>query len=357
MNQDPTQPEIIPDTATEEDIILPGSDTLALLPSITPETGRFHVLPHLVLLGLILFGLFSTIVIPKTLSYLQYASVTPPPAQPSIVTEPVSTSVNHFANLRLSAEAVHVWDISKQQALYTKNAEAVYPLASITKLMTALVAYELVADDTLVTISPAAERQESGGWFMAGERYKAKELTDFALISSYNSAAYTLADSIGALLGNGDPVQQFVAAMNIRAEELGLGTMTFHNPTGLDVSSTLSGGYGSATEVNRLIAYIVTHYPEILLPTIKPTTRLYNTNGDYHDATNTNDLVTDIPNLLGSKTGFTDLAGGNLTIVFDAGYNRYIAATVLGSTRNERFTDMQQIVSAVQATVSSSDAP
>ena len=80
-------------------------------------------------------------------------------------------------------------------------------------------------------------------------------------------------------------------------------------------------------------------------------TQVYNTNGDYHTTENTNEIVSKIPNLIGSKTGYTDLAGGNLTIAFDLGHNRPIIVTVLGSTRAERFTDVLTLVAAIQESI------
>jgi D-alanyl-D-alanine carboxypeptidase len=101
--------------------------------------------------------------------------------------------------------------------------------------------------------------------------------------------------------------------------------------------------------------YILLNHPEILTPTVTEYTRLYNQSGDFHEAYNTNDILTDIPNLLGSKTGYTDLAGGNLTIAFDAGYNRPIIVTVLGSSRNERFSDIKKLVAAVEEAMSNKE--
>ena len=81
--------------------------------------------------------------------------------------------------------------------------------------------------------------------------------------------------------------------------------------------------------------------------------RIYNTAGAYHEASNTNDAVSKIPNMIGSKTGYTDLAGGNLTIAFDAGLNRPIVITVLGSTHDDRFTDVLTLIDAVQKSLTS----
>ena len=65
-----------------------------------------------------------------------------------------------------------------------------------------------------------------------------------------------------------------------------------------------------------------------------------------HTATNTNEVVGSIPGLIASKTGFTDLAGGNLVVAFDAGINRPVIISVLGATKDGRFTDMEMLVNA-----------
>jgi len=320
-----------------------------------PTAGRFPVRTQLLLLASLMFLLFAGVVVPKTLSLISGdAHQAEVGGSIEISTEANdSVSPKKIEGLSLRADAVYVWDVIGQRALYEENPDKVLPLASITKLMTALVAYELVPDDTPVTISRAAAAQQSGGSLMAGETFAVKELADFALISSYNSAAYTLAGSVGELLGEGDAMAQFIAAMNIQADELNLKTLEYKNPTGLDISTTEAGAVGSARDTSFLMEYILLNYPEILTPTITEHTRLYNTAGDFHEAFNTNTILADIPNLLGSKTGYTDLAGGNLTIAFDAGFNRPIIVTVLGSTHSERFSDVKKIVAAVLAGVTS----
>lgn len=319
---------------------------------ITPKARRFAfpVRTELLFLGLILLVIFSGVVIPQILTSAPTQATTAAPLTetPQVIT-PIATET--ISDVSLIAKAAFVWDVRERRVLYEKKADTVLPLASITKLMTALVAYELVPEDTKVTISPAAAGQESGGNLQAGEEYFVKELADFALISSYNSAAYTLASAVGELLGDRDPVGQFVAAMNIRADELELSTLNYKNPTGLDISPEEAGAQGSARDVSMLMDYIIEHHPDILLPTVAPTTRLYTSDDRYYyDAVNTNEIITKLPNLLGSKTGYTDLAGGNLTIAFDAGLNHPIIVTVLGSTRDARFSDVRTLVAAVQDT-------
>lgn len=266
-----------------------------------------------------------------------------------------STSDNNVPqkidSVSVIARSAFVWDVKEQRVLFQKNEEEVLPLASITKLMTALVAYELLPEDTKVKVTKEAANQQSGGSLREGEVFLVKELADFALVSSYNSAAYTLADAVGSELGKKDPVAQFVAGMNIRADELNLHTLKFLNPTGLDISTDEAGAYGSAKEVSFLMEYILKTHPSILEPTKSLHTRLFNTAGEFHDARNTNNILTSIPNLIGSKTGYTDLAGGNLTIAIDIGFDHPVVITVLGSTLDGRFNDVEKLIEAVQKSV------
>lgn len=318
------------------------------------SSNNFPVKTQLFVVGLLLLGIFAGVVVPKTLAIFGSENNQAELNSITLSDENKSNSLTlaKIEDVPIRAKAAYVWDVVGQRALYQKNADEELPLASITKLMTALVAYELVPDDTLVTISSAAAAQQSGGSFKAGEVFPAKKLADFALISSFNSAAYTLASSVGKLLGDDDAVTQFVAAMNIRANELNLKSLKFSNPTGLDVSTSQDGASGSAKEISFLVEYILKNEPDILIPTITQSARLYNTVGDFHEANNTNNILTDIPNLLGSKTGYTDLAGGNLTIAFDSGFNRPIIITVLGSTWSERFSDVKKLIAATEEVVS-----
>jgi D-alanyl-D-alanine carboxypeptidase (penicillin-binding protein 5/6) len=175
------------------------------------------------------------------------------------------------------------------------------------------------------------------------------------MLASSNDAAYALANAVGREINAGDPNQTFVNAMNIRAEELGLNNFIFYNPTGLDIDQNQAGAFGTAREVTFLLEYILQNYPNILEPSTFTATRVYNEAGSYHSAENTNPIVTQIPNLLASKTGYTDIAGGNLTIAFDAGYNRPVIVTVLGSSFDGRFTDVKKLVNAVTASLAESE--
>lgn len=263
------------------------------------------------------------------------------------VTKQATDSWEHLIKTEVRAKAAYVFDVQNGTALYQKEAQRPLPIASITKLMTSMLAFELLEDTQTSSIDGSALRQSGSTGLNEGEVLTLKNLRSLSLISSSNDAAYALAASVGSRLGDKDPTAQFVAGMNIRAEEIGLPSFEFKNPTGLDISDTEAGAIGSAEDVSRLLAYILQNYPEVLEPTKLGAARIYSTAGTYHDIENTNEILYLIPNLLGSKTGYTDLAGGNLTVAFDAGFNRPIVVTVLGSTQQERFTDVLKLVKAV----------
>jgi D-alanyl-D-alanine carboxypeptidase (penicillin-binding protein 5/6) len=137
-----------------------------------------------------------------------------------------------------------------------------------------------------------------------------------------------------------------VEAMNIRAGELGLRETYFLNPTGLDISETEAGAFGSARDMAFLMDYILKNQPGILERTKEEAFTLHNVAGVGHEAENTNVVISEIAGLIGSKTGYTTLSGGNLAIAYDASLNRPIVVVVLGSTINGRFSDVLKLVEA-----------
>ena len=126
--------------------------------------------------------------------------------------------------------------------------------------------------------------------------------------------------------------------MNRKAQELNLSQTYFLNPTGLDMSEHLAGSYGSAKDVADLISYIFRNYPSIT-----EITQYDSVNVNSRNFSNTNKLVNKLSRLLSGKTGFSDLAGGNLAVITDIGFNRPVAIVVLGSSREGRFDDVEKL--------------
>lgn len=257
-------------------------------------------------------------------------------------------STEMFNNLKLVAKAVYVYDMKTGKVIFEKNSDTQLPLASLTKLMTAVTAMDLLPKDSQIAIKKEFLEEEGDTGLLANESWKLKDLLDFSLVASSNDGARSIASVIGALdlktadydLGRKD----FIKKMNEKAQELGLKQTYFINESGLD-EEDISGGYGSAQDVEKLMQYILTNNPDILEAT-KHTTVSAPSDTKLHTAKNTNSDVAYIPGLLASKTGYTDLAGGNLAVAFDPTIGRPIVIVVLGSTIDGRFNDVNSLVKA-----------
>ena len=256
-----------------------------------------------------------------------------------------------FDDLEVLAQSAIVIDIQTNEVLYQKSPDESLPLASITKLMTALVASEVVESGAVVPVTAKALDQAGDSGLQIGERFSYKSLSDLVLLTSSNDGAYALSAYVGATLDTNSPETAFVKAMNVRAKELGLSQTEFRNPTGLDISETEAGAYGSARDVAELMRYILENSPELLEATTYIDTTVYSEDGALHKADNTNYVVDAIPNTIASKTGYTTLSGGNLVVAFNVGLNHPVIAVVLGSTHQGRFSDILKLVEATQGEI------
>ncbi len=217
-----------------------------------------------------------------------------------------------FDNLRLEAKSAYVFDIAEDKPIFELNSEAQLPLASLTKIMTVVSAKELMSESAFVS---------AGG------------VVDRALVNSSNEAAAALALMASDYIRYGS----FLDFMNNKAKELDLRQTYFLNETGLDVSQNMSGAYGSASDIVTLMKYAVENNLGLFESTRYAQTGVIS---------NTNIYAASTTQLIASKTGFTDLAGGNLAIIFDAGFYHPIAVVVLGSSKEGRFTDAQKLIDA-----------
>ena len=118
----------------------------------------------------------------------------------------------------------------------------------------------------------------------------------------------------------------------------------FFNFTGLDIDNGFAGAYASAQDVNVMALYAFKAYPEIFGASVMPEINIKSESGVNHNIKNISNILDKIPNILFSKTGLTPLAGGNLTVIYKNKYKHIIAITVLGSTEEGRFYDVEKIV-------------
>ena len=278
------------------------------------------------------------------LAFFLFLSPTPKyaPTDPIAIASP--TAPDAFADISLQANAAIVYDLATREILYEKNADAQLPLASLTKLLTVYSALAKLSPDTPVTIPPGVASLEGPRTFNVGQTFSLADLARLTLTASLNDGAYAIA-SATAERENRTQSEMLASA----ATALNLSQTYAINGSGLDENSAISGGYGSAYDVARLAGALVDKAPNISAATTLDSAQAVSAGGTSFKVINTDPMVNTIPHLLLSKTGYTDLAGGNLVLVFDAGIGHPIAIIVLGSSLKSRFTDGTTLVASALA--------
>jgi D-alanyl-D-alanine endopeptidase (penicillin-binding protein 7) len=213
-------------------------------------------------------------------------------------------SAQRFVRLRLTSAAALVVDQQEGNLLFAKNPDAVRSIASITKLMTAMVALDagLPLDERL-TVQPADVRIAKGkeSRLKVGVSLTRREMFKLALMSSENRAAAALARTYPGGL------PAFVEAMNRKADSLGMIDSRFVEPTGLD-SNNVSTAHDLALMVNAAYAYpLIREATTSDLHEVPAPGRHHRRAVMYH---NSNRLVRDSEWDVGlSKTGYIGKAG------------------------------------------------
>lgn len=241
----------------------------------------------------------------------------------------------------INAQSAMVTELNTGKILFAKNEKEQKPIASLTKLMTTLVALEKFNENSIsrVQINEDHLRAFGDSGLQVGQIWNVKDLIDFTLITSSNDGARAL-----ALSAFGEKTSDFVLKMNSLSNKLGLANTFFANETGLDIDSDQeAGAISSAEDITKILQFITLHQ----LDNFTASTNFHKNfivDGQIYDVENTNKSVDKIPGLLVSKTGYTDIAGGNLAVVADIGLNNPVSIVILGSTLEERENDVNKLI-------------
>jgi D-alanyl-D-alanine carboxypeptidase (penicillin-binding protein 5/6) len=186
---------------------------------------------------------------------------------------------------------------SEGRVLWSRQPDAQRPMASTTKMMTAMVALRKCSLDESVTVSRAASRVEYALGLKAGERLSVRKVIELMLVASSNDAAWALGEHVG-----GD-MPAFVRMMNEEAKALGLTHTRYANPHGLDVP----GHYTSATDLAKL-ARVVMGFEEVRRIVAMDRVAVGG-RGPRRVFATTDEMLGRYRGIVGVKTGFTDDAG------------------------------------------------
>jgi D-alanyl-D-alanine carboxypeptidase (penicillin-binding protein 5/6) len=243
----------------------------------------------------------------------------PPGGSPSPFPTALHTPVRTAVPPKLTSPSAILQDLHTGQVLYAKKANVRRPIASITKIMTALVVLEAASPDDVVVVSArAAGTRASQLGLVTGERISVRQLLYALLMQSSNDAAVALAEHVGG------SVEAFANLMNEKADELGLHRTHFRDASGLE-----DRGYSTARDVAAIVRAA---YAEPLFARITRTKfrRIQAPSGPARRIQNRNILLWLYPGAIGAKTGFTTPAQHCLVAAADRGGIRLVAVA-LGS--------------------------
>jgi D-alanyl-D-alanine endopeptidase (penicillin-binding protein 7) len=239
-------------------------------------------------------------------------------------------------NLPLRSRAAVVLDTEEGEILFEKNSEQEFPVASLTKLMSALTFLETKADlNDIITITPADAGCPGKSELMVGEILTLRDLLHASLMSSNNRATKTLARASGL------SSSEFAVRMNRKAKELGLLNSQFSEPTGLDEQNR-----SSALDCARLLYSAL---QDSVIRSIAGKTfyefSSLNKRKRKHRIGSTNKLLFSSLKVKGGKTGYNGASGWCQGTLVEGDDGKEIVAVVLGApNKRTRFREIRSIV-------------
>ena len=279
-----------------------------------------------------------------------YAQISQPLQDMSFVKIPEKPNLDLQARAAIS---VKINEAGRQRTLFKQNSDQALPIASLTKLMTAVIVLENYdLEKTLVTISKGAANQENVPNYgnldrEIGKKFSLKQLLELLLIYSSNDAAFALAEFVGtenfAPVVEQSSLRGFVDKMNEKAQDLGLENTHFINPHGLDPENISYNpenlkyfNYSTARDLVKLAQYILKEHPLIFEITRKEPFYLLK------------DGIFDLflpQEVIGGKTGYTDEAGGCILFLFRNERGSIFINLILGApSASARITEMQKLI-------------
>jgi len=243
----------------------------------------------------------------------------PPVGSPSPYPQSLDTPEPSARPPRVAAASVALVDLDSGRLLWERRGGERRPIASLTKIMSVLLALESAELDDVVTVSERAT-VETGSelGLVPGERIPVEELLYALLLQSSNDGAIALAEHLGG------SVERFVRRMNRRARELGLRDSEFRSPHGLD-----DGGYSTARDLAALTTEAFTHPAFVRIARTK-VRAIPAPDGPPRRIQSRNAMLWLYEGSVGVKTGFTSAAGFCLVAAAERGRRRF-AAVLLGS--------------------------
>ena len=253
------------------------------------------------------------------------------------------TSNSAYSKMEIDAEYVILQDHLSGKILYEKNADyKIYP-ASMTKIMTAIVAFDLLKKgetslDEMITISEKAWRLSQSGYssmfIMLNDQVSVEDLLKGIIIVSGNDSCVALAEGLSGT------EEDFVILMNEKAQEIGMENSNFGNSSGInDVNN-----YSTVRDIMKMSQYMIVNYPEYYTYFKETTFTWDRTGGDPITQGNRNPLLYKNMGVDGIKTGYLAVEKYSLASSMEVGARRMTAVASGFKTKNSRSRESAKLL-------------
>lgn len=220
-----------------------------------------------------------------------------------------------------------------EQIIFELNQENRWPIASLTKLMTSVIAIEKIGLDKKITMSEKAISTEgTAGDLKIGETYKTGDLIKAMLISSSNDAAMAIIENFGR--------KEFIDEMQKKASELKMSQTSFLEPTGLSFINQ-----STANDLAKLINYVYQNHQELLEISRQREMEIFELESKKTKKILSVNKFAGQPDFIGGKTGYIEESGRNLIALFDIN-GKTILSIVLGA--DDSFKETEKIKELIQ---------
>jgi len=234
---------------------------------------------------------------------------------------------------RLHAKAAYVVDATTNRVLFQKNPDNIYSIASLTKLMTALVYFQTQPQfDQVVEITPDDVYHSSRSHIRPREEITVRDLLHAMLMASDNVATKAVVRSCGV------PRDEFIRRMNAMADSMNLTGTHFVEPTGLDPANQ-----ASAQAIATMLRTAASN--PIVSSIMQKQTYTFASNRKLHRLVNTNRLLKSKWRITGGKTGFINEAGYCFATMVETPSGTEVTAVLLGAPSNRlRFAEARRLL-------------
>jgi len=233
---------------------------------------------------------------------------------------------------KISAKAYGAFDINKNKSITGINKDKILPIASVTKLMNAVIAKENIKTGQTLTIEDTMlDSEGQSPVIYTGLNISFEDLLKASLTQSVNDAAKSISYFVGE--------KKFINLMNKKAKELGMKNTTFVDTNGLNLKNK-----SSVNDLTKLVAYVYKNHPELLETTKDNNFWLPDKDGKLLKFYNMNNFY-NYPKFIGGKTGYLPKAGQSIASVFNVAGRPIIIITL--NSKNQQ-TDTLAILNKIK---------